>query len=132
MKTDKNLLRFLAGEAVAQSIVGGGISDSKVKIQNLEGGLAIELETPSLQADNYDIELKDQFLNIYTFFGSSLLPETEEDFSSKSVLLKTLALPPVVQTDHIDAVFEDGKLFISVPFKSKEEVVTRKIDIKEQ
>ena len=132
MKTDKNLLRFLAGEAVAQSIVGGGIIDSKVKIQTLEEGLTIELETPTLQADNYDIELKDKFLNIYTFFGTSLLQEVEEGFLRKPVLLKTLALPPVVQTNQIDAVFEDGRLHITVPFKSKEEVVTRKIDIKEQ
>ena len=131
MKTDRNLLKFLAGEAVAQSIVGGGISEASVKMHSIADGLKIEIKTPSLELDNYDIELKNQFLQVYTFYGKSLLPNQDNQAVRVPVIMKAIMLPPVVDATQIDAVFEDGILHIFLPFKNKEELAARKIDIKQ-
>lgn len=131
MKTDENILKFLAGEAVAQSIVGGGIIDADVSMETFDDGLKIEIATPSLESDNYKIELKNQFLQIYTFYGKSLLPSQENEAVRIPVLMKSVMLPPVVDVDSIDAIFENGELNIFIPFKNKEDLEAKTIDIKE-
>ncbi len=131
MQTEKNISKFLAGEAVAQSIVGGGISEAQVDMQASTDGLKIEITTPSLALDNYDIELKNQFLQIYTFYGKSLLPMQENEAVKMPVLMKAIMLPPVVDSSQIDAVFDEGTLHIFLPFKDKEAMAGRKIDIKQ-
>jgi len=116
---------------VANSILGGGIIDTKVDIQTLSSGMKIDIHAPTLGVDNYDIEIKNQFLQVYTFYGKSLLKTQDSDPLKMPILMKAMVLPPMVDDSQIDAVFEEGILQIYLPFKNKEELAARKIDIKQ-
>ena len=46
------------------------------------------------------------------------------------VLVKTVVVPGIVDTDQIDAVYEEGVLNIFLPFKDKSVLAPKKIDIR--
>ncbi|UZR94222.1 Hsp20 family protein [Chondrinema litorale] len=129
MQIDKNLIKVIAGEAAMQSVIGGGIAETNVDILTEQEGLRVEVKTSSLYGDSYDIELRNHLLHIFTYFNKEGASTMEEGLPVP-VLVKTVVVPGIVDTDQIEAVFEDGILNIYLPFKDKTDLAPKRIDIK--
>ena len=129
MQIDKNLIKVIAGEAAMQSVIGGGIAETQININNEQNGLRVEVKTSSLDGGSYDIELRNHLLHIFTFFNKNEIVENKPQMPVP-VLVKTVVVPGIVDTDQIDAVYEEGVLNIFLPFKDKSVLAPKKIDIR--
>ncbi|MEM1135785.1 MAG: Hsp20 family protein [Bacteroidota bacterium] len=131
MQTDQNLIKILASEALVQNVIGGGISETNVSVKPEDEGLRVEVKTPTLNSNAYDIEIRSNLLTIYTSFNKGVSSEIyHEGRAIEPTLIKTVLVPGVVDTDQIDAVFNDGVLNVFLPFKNKEDLAPKKISIR--
>lgn len=111
--------------------ISGGTSLTSVVINKEEDKLLIEVSAPAVDGDAYNLLLRGNQLIIYTTLSDEWQVDVNSDKNMNKMPLfaRTIDLPPFVNKDEIDAVYEDGKLNVVLPIIENNEAV-KKIDIR--
>lgn len=109
------------------TISGGVVMTSMDLLQNQEGFVA-NVSTPTLGEENYHIEVQNNQLRLFVFLNHSLYAS---DTNAKvPAFFRVFPIPPFVDGEKIEAVFENNELKIYAPFKEGFDGDARNINIK--
>ena len=123
---NKPLLRNLLKQGDYWNAMNGGVSMTSYKTYNTNEAIVIEISAPTVSPDRFNIILNVSQLIVYTLFKG----EGNGDNSTVPMFSKSFELPIYADATNIDAVFEDGKLKIIIPYKNDPEQYKRRINIK--
>ena len=108
--------------------VNGGIAETAFKVERKEDAIEIVVSNPAIDAEKYDINLNFNQLSVGLFMGKQH-PEKNINYTAP-LFYKVFEIPAYVDFDAIEASSDDKNLFIRMPFKTFQENLRRKIDIK--
>lgn len=123
---NRNLLRNLLKQGDYWNAMNGGVSMTSYKTYKTSEAFIIEISAPTVSPDSFNILLNINQLIVYTLFKG----ERNMENNMIPMFSKSFDLPINADTNSIDAVFEDNKLKIIVPFITDMDKYKRKIDIK--
>lgn len=116
VRVDNELLKALAKNTNTLNTIGGGMATTKMEIyQSPEEGYMIQIKTPGVTAEAYNIEINRDQLVVYTTLPEQREVELEVD--DITPFFKVLPITSSVDVDRIEAVFENGTLQIIAPFR---------------
>jgi len=117
---------LIKGVNLGNTVLGGM---SETYFTHLEGETeyVIEVRTPGLTSENYNIDLKNSTLFLYSTMN--IVKEGEQE--KAPYLMRHFALPYYVDLDGVVADFYDGKLKVTLPYKYMKDGFEKKIEIKE-
>ncbi|WP_157638054.1 Hsp20/alpha crystallin family protein [Flexithrix dorotheae] len=121
MKTDKNISKLLTQNLNFLNGINGGVAMTTVEAESLESGILLNIQTPSLQEEHFEIELNENLLVIKTIF-----PHLGEN----GFLTRTFPLIDKIDKAGIEASFEEGILKISLPYSSTKLTPPTRINIR--
>lgn len=124
---NKPLLRNLLLQGDTLNTVNGGTSMSAVNTYRTDDAYVITLSAPSVSPDNFNVYLEYNSLIIYSLLSDDMV---QEENIVVAMFSKRFALPVDADLERIEALHEEGKLKVVVPFKSDTEKFKRKIDIR--
>lgn len=126
LKADKNLSRQLAHQAQCLSVVQGGVAPARVRVQETQDGYLMEVFVPSLQYEQYAVEIQQGQLLVFTYNAMTC---TEEGMVFP-MFMGVYPILPHVDAQRIEAIFDNGVLRIFAPFREGIRHVNKKIKIK--
>lgn len=110
----KNISTQLARQGWLMNAMGGGVARTNIDVKHHDEGIELVIDTPSLSDTSYQLEVHQGTLVVYTSFGAS---DTELEGEKRNpTTVRKFPLMPQIAHDEIDAVFDDGKLHIYMPF----------------
>ena len=109
--------------------INGGASLTSVVVNKEEDQLIIQISAPTVNGDAYNLLLKGNQLIVYTTLSDEWLLDVSSDMKKMPLFARTFDLPPFVNQEAIDAVYENGELRIVLPLMENNESV-KKIDIR--
>jgi|SRR5690554_1733279 HSP20 family protein len=124
---NKPLLRSLLLQGDTLNTVNGGTSMSAVNTYRTDNAYVITLSAPSVSPDSFNVYLEYNSLIIYSLLNTAL--ENGEGIAVP-MFSKRFTLPVDADLERIEALHEEGKLKVVVPFKADAEKFKRKIDIR--
>ncbi|CAN5115686.1 hypothetical protein BH23BAC1_BH23BAC1_14030 [soil metagenome] len=126
MKFNKDLITEIANQIDLLNTINGGVSMTSVDIIQGEDNFTIKVKTPGINKYAYHVEISNNKLLIFTLLQVDKIEGTVQVPS----FVKYFPIPKDVDSDEIEAVYEDGVLKVIVPF-NKDNLVQkqRKIDI---
>ncbi|MGB3849032.1 MAG: Hsp20/alpha crystallin family protein [Tunicatimonas sp.] len=132
----KNVLKDFVRQIDAINTITGGTVATMVNVKKKTDKLVIQVNAPSVNSDSFNIYVHGNQLVVYTTLNDTplTLDEDGEEQSSRHttpIFNRTFSLPPAVDKDQIDAVFERGQLKILLPFGADNDVPAKRIDIRE-
>ncbi len=134
----KNVLKDFIHQLDVMNTLNGGTSTTSVNIDKKESEIVINIHAPSVSSDSFNIFIKGDQLVIYTIIkdvdSEYFTTEVEEKMASRHMapmFSRIFDIPPFVNKDEIDAVFENGNLLVSLPFQQPDTIPVKRIDIKE-
>lgn len=111
----------------------GNTSIPAVNVKNEDDNYIIEVAAPGLSKDDFNIEVNDDLLTISSEKKDEQKDEqknyTRREFNYQS-FQRSFSLPSSVETDKIDASYDDGVLQVKIPRKEEAKKASKKIDIK--
>jgi len=120
---NKNVLKDLVLQINAMNTIQGGVAATSVNVSLEEGGQILEVQTPSIAMEAYNLEVHNHILKIDIHFPKYALND------ATPIMTRVFPLPSSVDTEKIEATFDNNSLRVFLPQKdaSKQH---RKIDIK--
>lgn len=106
----------------------GGMSESYFKHIDNENEYVIEVRTPGLTSDNYDIDLKNNTLYLYS---TMTITKKGEEVNSP-YLMRHFTLPYYIDLEAVVADFYNGTLKVTLPYKYLKDGFKKKIRINEE
>ena len=122
MRPSQNITKELAQQAIIGSLIGGGVAQSEVIMEKTDEGLLLKVTTPSLQEDDYHLQIDRENLMVYSGFGEQIM--------ERPTFARMFPMPSKVDRDRVEAIFEAGTLKIFLPFLSEEDMKPQNIEIK--
>jgi HSP20 family protein len=125
---NKNLMKQLAHQFDLMNTINGGVSMTLVNIKDQEDKREIKISAPGVRVESFNLYLNNNQLMVF-----SVLPqEVQENYLPVAIPMfsRTFTLPPYVDDENIEAIYEDEVLRIILPFKNDSKPHIRKIDIK--
>lgn len=125
----KNILKDFVSPINWLNTINGGTSLTAVQVEREEDKFIINLSAPSVRPDAFHIFVKDGKLAVHSFLPQALdkLVESAEEMLIP-LFQRTFDIPPFVDDERIEALYEEGRIRVLMPFKSKDEA-PRRIDI---
>ncbi len=105
----------------------GGMSETYFTHKDGDTEYTIEVRTPGLTSENYNIDLKNSTLFLY----STMTIEKDGEEVKSPYLMRHFALPYYVDLDAVVADFYDGKLKVTLPYKYMKDGFEKRIEINE-
>ena len=101
--------------------------DSSTRIQDVDDNLRWSIDMPGVGEDNIEVVLQDDKITVKTSYDDT---EEEEDHSrvERRHYSRTLKLGNHIDTENIEASYENGVLTVSLP-KVEQTEVKRKIEL---
>lgn len=130
----KNILKDFVHQIDTINTITGGSAATMVNIQKGDDKLVIQVNAPSVSSDSFNIYVHGNQLVVYTTLNDLNEVADEEEQSSRHMtplFNRTFNIPATVDKDQIDAVFEDGRLKILLPYGANEDMPAKRIDIRE-
>ena len=130
----KNALRNFVHQIDAINTISGGTVATKVNVKKANDHVVIQVNAPSINSDSFNIYVHGDQLVVYTTLSDVDEVAHEETHSSRHMaplFNRTFNIPTTVDKEQIDAVFEDGRLRIMLPFGANEDTPAKRIDIRE-
>jgi len=130
----KNMLKDFVHQIDTMNTVGGGTTTTRVNIKKEVDRAIIEVSAPSVHSDSFNIYLRGNQLIVYTILNDAATMEEQQNLSARHTVPmfnRVFDLPPHVDREQIDAIFEDGYLRVILPFNEGEPEVVKRIDIRE-
>ena len=130
----KNVLKDFVHQIDAINTISGGMTATRVNIKKDTDKLVIDVNAPSVSSDSFNIYVHGNQLVVYTTLNDVGLMANEDEQSSRHmapIFNRIFNIPPMVDKEQIDAVFEHGKLSILLPYGTNESTPAKRIDIRE-
>jgi HSP20 family molecular chaperone IbpA len=125
----KNELKDYVNQINWLNTITGGVSMTAIEVEHDNQKLVISLSAPSVEPESFHIFVTSDKLTIHSF-----LPETIERFLQSEeetpipIFQRVFDIPAFVDSEHIQAIYEDGQIHVHLPFRSEDEA-PRRIDI---
>ena len=130
----KNVLKDFVHQIDAINTITGGTVATMVNVKKSNDRLVIQVNAPSVNSDSFNIYVHGNQLVVYTTLNDVSAVSDEDEQSSRHMaplFNRTFSIPPAVDKEQIDAVFERGQLKILLPFGASDNVPAKRIDIRE-
>ena len=131
MKAIENVFKGTGGQNDLLNTLYGGSSQTTMNVEREDERLVITLSAPGVKANSFNVLVEGSKLVLYTLLVST--SERQEEGTSQRLavpmFLRVLDIPSFIDADHIEAVHEQGRVLVMLPFKD-EEHLHRRIDIK--
>ena len=130
MKAIENVFKGTGGQIDLLNTLYGGSTQTTMHVEREEGNLLITLAAPGVKASSFNVLVEGNKLVLYTLLVSQ--SEKQEEGTQRlavPMFLRVLDIPAFVDADQIEAVHEQGRVVVTLPFKD-EEHLHRRIDIK--
>jgi HSP20 family protein len=113
--------------------VAVGTSIPAVNIKDNEKDFSVSIAAPGLKKEDFKIALNHNVLTISSEQSSEKEEKEEGKYTRKeynySSFSRSFTIPDTVETDNIDAKYENGELKITLPKKEKAVKVAKEITI---
>lgn len=131
MKAIENVFKGTGGQIDLLNTLYGGSSQTTMNVEREDERLLITLSAPGVKANSFNVLVEGNKLVLYTLLVGTAQHQEESTIQRLAVpmFLRVLDIPSFIDADHIDAVHEQGRVIVSLPFKD-EEHMHRRIDIK--
>ncbi|MEO1655201.1 MAG: Hsp20/alpha crystallin family protein [Bacteroidota bacterium] len=130
MKVKYNALAGTAKHINLLNTVNGGITMTSVDLMQDDQGYTARFYNAAFDGDNYHVELNNRQLTVYTTINEEYYDVTEKGKVMIPSFIRTFPIPDHVDVDKIDAVFEEGALIITAPFREDMDGSVRKLNIR--
>ena len=130
----KNVLKDFVHQIDAINTISGGTVTTMVNVRKGDDKLVIQVNAPSINSDSFNIYVHGNQLVVYTTLNDLNEVADEDAQSSRHmapIFNRTFNIPATVDKEQIDAVFEDGRLKILLPYGANEDMPAKRIDIRE-
>ncbi len=130
----KNVLKDFVHQIDVINTITGGTVATLVNVKKGSDKLIIQVNAPSVNSDSFNIYVHGNQLVVYTTLNDVTAVADDDEQSSRHmapIFNRTFSIPPAVDKDQIDAVFERGQLKILLPFGASDDVPAKRIDIRE-
>ncbi len=125
----KNELKDFVNHIDMLNTINGGASLTSVVVEEKEDNLTIRVSAPALEGDAYNLMLRGDQLIVYTTLSNNWLADVTANTNKLPMFARTFDLPPFVNKEAIDAIYENGELRVILPITDVNKEV-KKIDIK--
>lgn len=131
MKAIENVFQGTGGKIDLLNTLYGGSSQTTMNVEREDGHLLITFSAPGVEASSFNVLVEGNKLVLYTLLvgNSDYQPEGSAQRLAVPMFLRVLDIPAFVDADEIEAVHEQGRVIVTLPFKD-EEHLHRRIDIK--
>lgn len=131
MKAIENVLQGTGGQIDLLNTLYGGSTQTTMNVEREDGHLLITLSAPGVKASSFNVLVEGSKLVLYTLLvsNSDQQPEGTTQRLAVPMFLRVLDIPAFIDADQIEAVHEQGRVIVTLPFKD-EEHLHRRIDIK--
>ncbi len=110
-----------------------GTSIPAVNIKDNDKDFSVTIAAPGLKKEDFKIALNHNILTISSEQKSEKEEKEDGKFTRKeysySSFSRSFTIPETVETDHIDAKYENGELKITLPKKEKATKVAKEITV---
>lgn len=137
MKAIENVFSGTGGQIDLLNTLYGGSSMTTMDVQCEEDRLVITLSAPGVSANSFNVLVEGSKLVLYTLLVGTPIrqPDDSNDDAvpqrlAVPMFLRVLDIPAFIDADQIEAIYENGKVLVLLPFKN-EEYLNRRIDIKD-
>ncbi len=132
----KNVLKDFVHQLDAMNTIGGGVTATTVNIDKHTDNIPIRINAPTLSSDSFNIFLQGNQLVVYSVLnGQEVLEENQFKEAARHmvpIFNRVFDIPPMVDREQIDAVYEEGLLKVIMPFNSDPSMMNvKRIDIRE-
>lgn len=131
----KNVLKDFVHQFDTMNTIGGGVALTTVNIDRQTDHLTINISAPSMSSDAFNIFVRGNQLVVYSVLNEVDLFEDDAKRSARHmipVFNRIFEIPPIVDKDQIEAIYEYGILKLYLPYNEDGDAMkVKKIDIKE-
>lgn len=128
-------LRRFALQCNLMNTINGGVVDTFVDVDQNENEIVINIKAPGVHPASYNIVLNNNTLFVYALSqqsnGQWQIGEKDEIFGLP-LFNRVFSIPPFVDAGKINAEANENRLKVYMPFKDKNEIRPRKIDIRKK
>ncbi|AQG80901.1 Hsp20/alpha crystallin family protein [Spirosoma montaniterrae] len=133
MKAIDHVFKGTGGQIDLLNTLYGGSSQTTMNVAREDDRLVITMSAPGVRASAFNVLVEGNKLVLYTLLISQSSYQDGDENSQRlavPMFLRVLDIPTFVDADQIEAVHEQGKVMVMLPFKD-EEHLHRRIDIKD-
>ena len=130
----KNILKDFVYQIDAINTITGGTIATMVNVEKGDDKLVIQVNAPSINSDSFNIYVHGNQLVVYTTLNDLDEIADEDEQSSRHmapIFNRTFNIPATVDKEQIDAIFEEGRLKILLPYGANQNAPAKRIDIRE-
>lgn len=134
MKAIENVFQGTGGQLDLLNTLYGGSSQATFNVDKADDKLVVRLKAPGVGPEAFNVLVEGNKLVLYTLLTTRT--ESEDDDEEQEIhrlavpmFMRVLDIPTFVDSDQIDAVYEHGRVTVTLPFKDEEQL-HRRIDIK--
>lgn len=108
---DKKFLQNIAQQLDLFNTIGGGISETHVDLKKYKKGAIINIWAAGVDPEAFKVVLHNNQLTIYSVLHSEHNPQL-----AAPLFNKVFMLPPAVDLSKIEAVYQEGRLKVKLPY----------------
>ena len=130
----KNILKDFIHQIDTMNTIGGGTTATQVHVKKEVDKMVIEVSAPTVHSDSFNIYLRGDQLIIYSVLNDTAIMDEQANFTARHTVPmfnRIFDIPPHVDREQIDAVYENGYLRVILPFNEGETESIKRIDIRE-
>ncbi|MEM9671111.1 MAG: Hsp20/alpha crystallin family protein [Cyclobacteriaceae bacterium] len=129
----KNILKDFIHQIDTINTISGGTTTTRVNLKKETDRLVIEVSAPTVHSDSFNIYLRGNQLIVYTVLNDINFIDGSDQAARHMVPMfnRVFDIPPYVDRELIDAVYENGYLRVILPYNGSETEDVKRIDIRE-
>ena len=130
----KNILKDFVHQIDTMNTIGGGTTATLVQVKKESDKLVIEVNAPTVHSESFNIYLRGNQLIVYTVLNDASMMVDDTEQSARHMIPmfnRVFELPLSVDREQIDAIYENGRLRVILPFNEGETEEVKRIDIRE-
>jgi HSP20 family molecular chaperone IbpA len=129
----KNILKDFIHQIDTMNTISGGTTATRVNLKKESDRIVIEVSAPTVHSDSFNIYLRGNQLIVYTVLNDINFIDSSDQAARHMVPMfnRVFEIPPHVDRELIDAVYEDGFLRVILPYNGGETEEVKRIDIRE-
>lgn len=125
----KNELKEFATQINWLNTITGGVSMTAIAVEHDKDKLTIKLSAPGVEPESFHIFVKNDKLTIHSFLTETIERFMEsKDETPVPMFQRVFDIPVFVDSEHIQAIYDNGQIHVHLPFRSQDEA-PRRIDI---
>jgi HSP20 family protein len=127
---DNNMWRGFLKQIDLMNTLNGGVSMASMNMEETEDSLVITVSAPGLSPESFNIFIDHNKLIVFSTIPDRHADEENGVPMQIPMFYKAFDIPYFVDGNKIDAIYEEGVLKVTLPYRQKRTTLQRKIDIK--